>query len=64
MIDEIQKVLTAYNGLDTVGKRLFRNELGLKRPQQTGRRRRTAAKAKAGTASGGGKTDPSAQAGS
>lgn len=44
MIDKVVKVLDGYNGLDTQGKRLFRDELGLVRPQQATKRRRRAAK--------------------
>lgn len=45
MIGEVQKALTAYNKLDGTGKRLFRDELGLVRPQQARPRRKRAAKA-------------------
>lgn len=42
MIGEVTKALGLYEGLDSVGKRLFREELGLIRPQQaTKRRKRT-----------------------
>lgn len=44
MIGEVQKALTAYNKLDGTGKRLFRDELGLVRPQQARPRRKRAAK--------------------
>lgn len=40
MIGEVQKALTAYNRLDGTGKRLFRDELGLKRPQQLVKKRK------------------------
>lgn len=41
MIAEVSKALKAYEALDTVGKKLFRGELGLVRPQQArGRKRR------------------------
>ena len=40
MIAEVQKALTAYTRLDSTGKRLFRDELGLVRPQQATKRRR------------------------
>lgn len=40
MIAEVSKALGAYERLDSQGKRLFRDELGLVRPQQATRRRR------------------------
>jgi hypothetical protein len=40
MIGEVTKALAAYESLNTVGKRLFREELGLVRPQQAKRRKR------------------------
>lgn len=42
MIGEVQKALTAYGKLDSTGKRLFRDELGLVRPQQARPRRKRA----------------------
>jgi len=40
MIDEVAKALKAYGRLDVLGKRLFRDELGLVRPQQARPRRK------------------------
>lgn len=40
MIGEVAKVLKGYDALNTQGKRLFRDELGLVRPQQARPRRK------------------------
>lgn len=38
MIGEVSKALKTYEALDSQGKRLFREELGLVRPQQARKR--------------------------
>lgn len=39
MVGEVVKALSAFNKLTTQGKRLFRDELGLVRPQQAIKRK-------------------------
>lgn len=43
MIADIQKAIAAYQRLNTLGKRLFREEAGLKGPRDGVKRRRKAA---------------------
>lgn len=41
MVSEVSKALKTYEALPPAGKRLFREELGLVRPQQASKRKRS-----------------------